>query len=101
MLRMPLSPKQRHKLLMADRARDAAWITAVIEDLLAANPDASLPEIEQELRNAAAHAYLVATPGAAAGFEVVLGVFAFRRRVAAAGMTLAQNCAALDGGKIA
>jgi hypothetical protein len=39
---------------------------------------------------------LVATPGTAAGFEVALGVFAFRRRVTAAGMTLAQNRAALD-----
>ena len=86
---------------MADRARDAAWITAVIEDLLAANPDTSLSEIDRELRNAAAQAYLVATPGTAAGFEVVLGVFAFRRRVAAVDMTLAQNRAALDGGGIA
>ena len=94
---MSLSPKQRHKLLMPDRARDAAWITIVIEDLLAANPDTSLSEIDQELRNAAAQSYLVATAGAAAGFEVVLGVFAFRRRVAAAGMTLAQNRTALAG----
>ena len=31
--RMPLDPKQRHKLLMADRTRDAAWITAAIEHL--------------------------------------------------------------------
>jgi hypothetical protein len=94
---MPLSPKQRHKLLMADRAGDAAWITVVIEDLLAANPDTSLSKIDQELRNAAAQSYLVATPGSAPGFEVVLGVFAFRRRVAEAGMTLAQNRAALEG----
>jgi hypothetical protein len=98
---MSVSPKQRHKLLMADRARDAAWVTVAIEDLLAANPDTSLSEIDQELRNAAAQSYLVATPGSAPGFEVVLGVFAFRRRIAAAGMTLAQNRAALDGVGIA
>jgi len=94
---MPLSPKQRHKLLMADRTRDAHWIAVVIEDLVAANPDTNLFEIEQELRDAAAQTYLIATPSTAAGFEVVFGVFAFRRRVAAAGMTLAQNRAALAG----
>ena len=44
---MPLTPKQRHKLLMAG---DAAWIAVVIEDLLAANPDTTLPEIDYELR---------------------------------------------------
>jgi hypothetical protein len=82
---------------MADRTRDEAWITVVIEDLLAANPETTLLEIDQELRNAAAQAYLVAMPGTATGFEVVLGVFAFRRRVAAAGMTLAQNRTALAG----
>jgi hypothetical protein len=94
---MPLSLKQRHKLLMADRTRDAAWITSVIEDLLAANPDTSLSEIDQELRTAAAHTYLVATPGTAAGFKVALGAFAFRRQIAAAGMTVAQNRATLEG----
>jgi hypothetical protein len=80
---------------MANRTCDAEWIAAVIEDLLAANPDTSLPEIEQELRSAAAQAYLVAIPGTAAGFEVVLGELAFRRRVSAAGMTAEQNRAAL------
>jgi hypothetical protein len=92
---MPLTPKQRHKLLMADRTRDAAWIAVVIEDLLAANPDTTLPEIDYELRSAAAQAYLVAIPGTAAGFKVVLGELAFRRRVSAAGMTGEQNRAAL------
>ena len=84
---MPLAPKQRHKLVMAVRTGDAGWIGAVVEDLLAANPDISLPEIERELRSAAAKAYLVAAPDTAAGFEFLLGEFAFRRRVAAAGMT--------------
>jgi len=94
---MPLSPKQRHKLLMADRSRDVAWIAEVIEDLVAANSDTNLFEIEQEFRNAGAQTYLIATPGTAPGFEVVLGVFAFRRRIAVAGVTLAQNRAALAG----
>jgi hypothetical protein len=94
---MSLSPKQRHKLLMADRTGDAAWIAVVIEDLLTANPDTSLPEIDYELRSAAAHAYLVAMPSTAAGFEVVLGEFAFRRRIAATRMTAEQNRAVLAG----
>ena len=59
---MPLTPKQRHKLLMADRTGDAAWIAVVIEDLLAANPDTTLPEIDYELRSAAAQAYLSPCP---------------------------------------
>jgi hypothetical protein len=96
---MPLTPKQRHKLRMADRTRDARWITTVVGDLIAENPDTNLFEIEQELRAAAAQAYLIATPGTAAGFEVVLGVFALRRRLAAAGMTLAQNRTALAGNR--
>jgi len=94
---MTLSPKMRHKLLMAERTRDDAWIALVIVDLLAANPETTLLEIDQEFRDAGARAYLVATPGTAAGFEVVLGEFAFRRRVAAAGMTVEQNRAALAG----
>jgi hypothetical protein len=35
---------------MADRTGDAAWIAVVIEDLLAANPDTTLPEIDYEPR---------------------------------------------------
>ena len=36
-------------------------------------------------------------PGTSAGFEVVLGEFAFRRGIAATGMTAEQNRAALAG----
>ena len=92
---MPLTPDQRHKLLMADRTHDAVWVAVVIEDLVAANPEITLLEIDQEFRDAASQTYLIATPGTTPGFEVVLSGFAFRRQVAAAGMTLAQNRAAL------
>ncbi len=92
---MQLSPKQRHRLLMAVRVRDAAWVAAVIEDVVAANPETALLEIDQEFRDAGSQTYLIAAPGTAAGFEVALGAFAFRRRLVAAGMTLAQNRAAL------
>jgi hypothetical protein len=36
-------------LLMAEKTDDAAWITVVIKDLIAANPDTSLSEIDHEL----------------------------------------------------
>ena len=64
---MPLTPNQRHKLLMADRTHDAGWIAAVIEDLLEANPTVTLLEIEQELRDAGAQTYLIAGSGNAVG----------------------------------
>ncbi len=47
---MQLSPKQRHRLLMAVRVRDAAWVAAVIEDVVAENPETALLEIDQEFR---------------------------------------------------
>ena len=90
--RMPLDPKQRHKLLMADRTGDAAWITAAIEHLVAADPTVTLDEIEGVLRAAASTAYLVAT---AEGLEVVVGFAASRRALAEAGMTAEQNRLAL------
>jgi hypothetical protein len=92
---MPLTPNQRHKLLMADRTHDAGWIVAVIEDLLEANPTVTLLEIEQELRDAGAQTYLIAGSGK---FQVVTGGrLAMLWAVAAAGMTVEQNRAALAG----
>jgi|KBSMisStandDraft_5_1062788.scaffolds.fasta_scaffold587383_2 hypothetical protein len=90
---MPLSPRQRHKLRMADRTRDAAWITTVIEDLVAANPETALFEIEQEFRDAGSQTYLIAGPGK---FQVVTGGrLAMLWAVGVAGMTVEQNRAAL------
>ena len=45
-----LDPKQRHKLLTADRTKDVSWVRAAIEHLMAADPDVSLDEIEDVLR---------------------------------------------------
>ena len=90
---MPLTPKQRYALLMAGRTGDAGWIAAVIEDLLKADLDTNLLEIDQELRDAGAQIYLVAGPGK---FQVVTGGWlAMRAAVARAGMTAEQNRAAL------
>ena len=96
---MPITPKQRLKLRMADRTHDAAWITAVIEDLLAANPETTLLEIDQEFRDAGSPTYLIASPDK---LEVITGGrLAMLRAVGAAGMTVKQNRAALAGRPLA
>ena len=90
---MQLSPKQRHRLLMAVRVRDAAWVAAVIEDVVAANPETALLEIDQEFRDAGSQTYLIAGPGK---FQVVTGGrLAMLWVVGVAGMTVEQNRAAL------
>ena len=91
--RMPLDPKQRHKLLMADRTRDAAWITAAIEHLVAADPTVTLDEIEGALRDAAGSAYVI---GTADRFEVVIGMPAWLAALAEARVTAAESRAALQ-----
>ena len=58
-----LDPKQRHKLLTADRTKDASWVRAAIEHLMAADPDVRLDEIEDVLRAGAGTAYLIGTAG--------------------------------------
>ena len=90
---MPISPKQRHKLLMAERTRDAAWITTVIEELIEANPDTTLMDVDQEFRDAGSQTYLVARQ---CKFQVVTGGrLAMLWAVSAAGMTVEQNRTAL------
>ena len=92
---MPLDPKQRHKLLMADRTCDATWIAAVVENLLAADPTVTLDEIEAALRDAAAHSYVVACPGKT--FRVITGGMPeWRAALVEAGVTAAENRAALQ-----
>jgi hypothetical protein len=66
-----LDPKQRHKLLLADRTGDVAWITAAIERLLAADPGVELIDCEAAFREAAAQSYLIACQDK---FEVVVGM---------------------------
>jgi len=95
---MPLDPRQRHKVLMADRTRDAAWITAVIENVLTADPTVTLDGIEGALRDAAAHSYVIGGPGK---FSVVIGMPAMLAAIAAAGITAAANRAMLAGTPIA
>ena len=85
---MPLDPKQRHTLLMADRTGDPAWIAAAIEKLLASDPDVDLFEIEAALREAAARSYLIAD---GAGFLIVIGVQVWVAELERLGRTPEQN----------
>ena len=87
-----ITSKRRHKLLMADRTGDAAWITAAIEHLVAADPTVTLDEIEGALRDAAGSAYVI---GTADRFEVVIGMPAWLAALAEARVTAAENRAAL------
>ena len=89
---MSLSPKQRHALLAADRTRDVRVVAAIIADVLAANPDVNLFDVETAFRDGACATYLVVT---ADRFEVVIGMPAMLAAVAAAGMTPEQNRMAL------
>ena len=56
---MPLSVQYRHAVLLAERTRDIGTITAVVKEVLAANPETSLLDIETALRQADRQAYLV------------------------------------------
>ena len=79
---------------MADRTRDAAWITAVVENMLAADPTVTLAEVEAALRDAAAQAYVIGSPGK---FSIVIGMPAMLAAVGAAGVTAAEKRAAPGG----
>jgi hypothetical protein len=97
---MPLSLKQRHKLLTADRTHDAGWIAAVIENLLAADPTVTLAEVEAAFRDGFAQSYLIAGPGKT--FQVVTGgIAAWRNALNAAGVTAEANSATLAGEPLA
>jgi len=85
---MPLDPKQRHRLLMADRTGDIGWITATINQMFADNPETDLLEIEMVLRAAAGSAYETATTE---GFEVIVGMKAWVAALDAFGRTPELN----------
>jgi hypothetical protein len=89
---MPLDPKQRHKLLMADRTKDVAWLRAAIKHLMVADQDVTLAEIEEVLRSAAGNNYLIGTPDS---FEIVVGFTAWRDALGRLDMTAEMNRAVL------
>ena len=87
-----LTPKQRRKLLVADRTH-AGWVCAVIEHMLAADPTMTLAEVDAALRDAAAHSYLIAGPGET--FHVITGMPAWHQALAEVGLSPQENRAAL------
>ena len=89
---MPLALAQVHRLLVADRARDAGVIRRAIAEVLAANPETSLLEIETALRDGAAQAHLIAS---GAGLSIVFGFPAWRAALDKVGRTPEQNRQAL------
>jgi hypothetical protein len=66
---MPLTADERRVLLLADRSRDAGKISAAVALVLAANPSATLFEVEAAFRDGAAHSYVIV----GAPFEIVIG----------------------------
>ena len=91
---MPLSIQHRHAVLLADRTRDVRTITTVVTEVLAANPETRLLDIETALRAAASQTYLVAN-STTADFQIVRGMPAWHAALADAGLTVEQNWAAL------
>jgi hypothetical protein len=91
---MPTALAQVHRLLVADRARDAGVIRRAIAEVLAANPETSLLEIETALRDGAAQAYLIAS---GAGLSIVFGFPAWRAALNNVGRTPEQNRQLLAG----
>ena len=88
-----LNPHQCRRLLAADRSRNAGVVTAAITEVLAANPDADLFDVEIAFRDADAHSYLIDGER----LSIVFGMQAMLAAVTAAGMTVKQNRAALAG----
>ena len=87
---MPVSRQHRHAVVLADRST----ITTVVTEVLAANPETSLLDIETALRDADRQAYLVAN-STIGGFQIVFGMPAQHAALADAGLTVEQNWAAL------
>jgi len=122
---MSLSRQHRHAVLLAERTGDISLITTVVTEVLAANPETSLLDIETALRHADRQSLaniteaLTATPetslldietalrgavasqtylvanSTTAGFQIVFGMPAQQAALAEADLTVEQNWAAL------
>lgn len=88
-----ITAKQRHQLLLADRTRDATWITAAVEHLLATDPTVTLLDIELALRDGGAYSYLIACQGKMV--QVVFGMKDWLAALKAAGLSPDANRSAL------
>lgn len=90
---MALSLDQHHALLIAERSRDVAVISAIVADVLAANPDATPLDVELAFREGGSHIYLIA----GSALSVVIGVPAWRAELGRAGLSPETNRMALAG----
>jgi len=88
---MPITARQTYDLLLADRTRDPALVAAMVQEVLADNPTATLLDCEMAFRDAAAHSYVVAD---VEGYRIVIGVQAQRAALQATGIE-AQDHASL------
>ena len=86
-----LDLKQAHKLLMADRTRDAVWISAAIEHVLTADPTVTLAEVESAFREAGGSTYVIARRDMSSGFVIAIGMPAWRSALDRAGLTAQAN----------
>ena len=77
-------------MLLADKPDT---VTAAVTEVLAANPDATLFDIEMAFRDAGARAYVIAGPE----LTIVLGMRAWRAALGRAGVSPEENRAALAG----
>jgi hypothetical protein len=88
-----ITTAQRHMLEVADRLRDTEVMMAIVNAILETGIVTPI-EIETALRDAAARSYLIVADD---DLKVVLGMKTMLTALAAAGMTPAQNRAALAG----
>ena len=88
-----ITPRQRHQLLLADISRDVDLVTTAVTEVLAANLDATLFDIEMAFRDAGARAYVIAGPE----LTIVLGMGAWCAALGRASVSPEENRAALAG----
>ena len=89
-----ITAKQRNQLLLADQTGDTVWINAVVEQMLATNPNVTPVEVETAFRDGAARSYLIVCPDKT--LRVITGDrLVMLAALAEAGMTVEENLQAL------
>jgi hypothetical protein len=88
-----ISDELRHQLEVGDRTRDVDVMAALVDSILAENPELTPLDIEMALRDAGCQSYLVAHDDQ--GISIVLGMPAWRTVLADADVTPDENRAAL------
>jgi hypothetical protein len=84
---------QVRTLLLAERSRDVAVISEVVDAVLATSPEVSPLDIEMVFRDAGSPVYLIGKPE----LTIVIGMPEWRRALGRLKMTPEQNRQALAG----